>query len=480
MIRTTLLAASLAALAPVAIDDDGQDLTALSMRELSDLIVRARGLLEHRLLGPPGAEIEPDSSVGYEGAGRLLERDVLDDEGILAVRGDGAYYSFTTGTNDYDVSPDIGSSNGRLTSGFAGLDEGYVLDLGEVDLLELSDWSPSQLASLPEERHVAAELLSGDTIDIRTREGQREIAAELAELGFEPWAEVHAGHTYLVRSYQRGWSDLLVGLRVDEVGARGIAFHWKLLESWEVERANPYRPAPRPPAAALAAEAPSWLHALDDDALIDWLRGARALATERLLQPKPELREALAALLRGDGAGLFRMSPSTWSGHLVSGAGGASSYSIHDRRLARRRGGYLWLEQASEDRFDIGVSEGFARRLDDADLASLDLDAISEAADDPVEQGILTLFFEPLSSTDYAASKREWSELQSEGRTLGLRAHETLAAVPAHTGIGHTFLVRCVELGEYDFTAVVQLVGTDEWGFDLAYKILEQRPVAPR
>src|SRR5215204_3381547 len=67
---------------------------------------------------------------------RLLPREKWDDK--LSMRGGGSYYSFTLRSNEYGRSTDIGLEQGRFMVGFAGADFGFITDLGDVPLENVS------------------------------------------------------------------------------------------------------------------------------------------------------------------------------------------------------------------------------------------------------------------------------------------------------------------------------------------------------
>jgi hypothetical protein len=68
---------------------------------------------------------------------RLLPRGKWDDK--LSMHGGGAYYSFTRLTHEYGRGSDVELAQGQLSVGFAGADFGFMLDLGDVRLEDVSE-----------------------------------------------------------------------------------------------------------------------------------------------------------------------------------------------------------------------------------------------------------------------------------------------------------------------------------------------------
>src|SRR5690606_25513520 len=56
----------------------------------------------------------------------------------LGIRGDGAYFSFSTGSHSYNKTPEIELQQGRISVGFAGANYGMITDLGLIDTDKLA------------------------------------------------------------------------------------------------------------------------------------------------------------------------------------------------------------------------------------------------------------------------------------------------------------------------------------------------------
>jgi hypothetical protein len=159
---------------------------------------------------------------------RLLPRGKFD--GKLSLRGGGAYYSFAYLVHEYRHGSDIGLEQGRFGVGFAGASYGFLFDLGDMALEEVTtETGPVRfLASFapptpePEARRMQNLLHDG------YQEGwfvyRRQVPAVV-------------GHTYVVRSVDYWMTDVLVAFRVlskDEEG--GVLLLWKMLRQFTPPR----------------------------------------------------------------------------------------------------------------------------------------------------------------------------------------------------------------------------------------------------
>lgn len=182
-------------------------LEGLSLEERIALVEELRIGFSRDLLTPAPELLEqhPDLAEA-EGVhiNRILNRGVFD--GVTLERGGGAYFSFTSFTNDYNQDPDLELQQWYFTSGFAGGDWGHVVRLEAGSLEEVA------LDDLPAE-------LRADVPPPRAR-GSRE--------------EVQVGAVYAVRSIRLDQSDLLVALEVLQRDEYGVTFAWRPLAEFAV------------------------------------------------------------------------------------------------------------------------------------------------------------------------------------------------------------------------------------------------------
>lgn len=181
---------------------------------------------EERLLAPDPGDVQAFADfLGQPDTGlvRLLPRER--GEKTLAIRGGGAYYSFSRRTHEYGFGSDIELSNGALSSGFAGADFGFFEEIAGESALE---------TMTPE--HPAASNLAAFEVPV-TLKGAREVqtasrsGAPLGRGRLLRQAGVVLGRTYVLRSVNYRSSDVLVAFRVvrrDDDGSTTLL--WKVLK----------------------------------------------------------------------------------------------------------------------------------------------------------------------------------------------------------------------------------------------------------
>jgi len=187
-------------------------------------------VLENKILSPSAEDKAASAEfLKQENTGliRLLPREKYaetPDKMTLTVRGGGAYYSFDGLT--HDGATDIELQQGNFSVGFAGCDYGIILKAGAVSLDEISVEHPSvsflaaykAAATEPQARVEQRRFGTGDVID-GIKYGER-VKAEV-------------GMTYILRSINYDYSDLLVALKVVRQDTDGsLIIAWKLLQKF--------------------------------------------------------------------------------------------------------------------------------------------------------------------------------------------------------------------------------------------------------
>jgi hypothetical protein len=182
---------------------------------------------DRELLAPPqGAVAQHAAFLAQPDTGlvRLLPREKFDRK--LGVRGGGAYYSFAHLVHEYKYGSDIGLEQGRFGVGFAGASYGFLFDLGDMALEEVTtETGPVKfLASF-----------APPTAEPEARKIQRRLHDGYQEGWFVYRRSIPAavGHTYVVRSVDYSMSDVLVVFRVlskDDGG--GVVLLWKMLKQF--------------------------------------------------------------------------------------------------------------------------------------------------------------------------------------------------------------------------------------------------------
>jgi hypothetical protein len=163
---------------------------------------------------------------------RLLPRETYDGNAkrALAIRGGGAYYSFTRKTHEYGYGSDIELSQDQLSVGFAGADYGLLLNLGDVSL--------DQVAS----DHVATRALLDYTPPIKEAEVRGENrklwqGIELSGFLFKGRVPAKVSNTYLLRSISIDNSDTLTAFRVVRKDGDGsLILVFKVLKKFPVPK----------------------------------------------------------------------------------------------------------------------------------------------------------------------------------------------------------------------------------------------------
>ena len=194
--------------------------------------------LEAELLAPPPADRERFAEFLAQpetGLVRLLPREKWDYK--LSIRGGGAYYYFAGRKQEYGFGSDIGLEQGTFSVGFAGANFGFITQLGDIPL--------EQVTRDAESAHFLANFAPPSVLP-KAREQQRKSGAgfQIGELTYKSHLPAHPGSTYLLRSINYELSDVLVAFRVvrkDEDGS--MVLLWKTLNKFptphlEKERAE--------------------------------------------------------------------------------------------------------------------------------------------------------------------------------------------------------------------------------------------------
>jgi hypothetical protein len=181
-------------------------------------------IAEEQLLAPDSQDVEAFASLLAQpdtGLARLLPRER--GEKALAIRGGGAYYSFSRRTHEYGFGSDIELSNGTLSSGFAGANFGFFEEAGEIPLEVITPEHPA--ASTLAAFETPATLAGARKVQSALRD-----AAGAGPRGLIRQVGVSVGRSYVLRSVDYGFSDVLAAFRVvrqDEDGS--ITLLWKIL-----------------------------------------------------------------------------------------------------------------------------------------------------------------------------------------------------------------------------------------------------------
>ncbi len=133
------------------------------------------------------------------------------------IQGGGSYYSFLSGSQEYGLGSDLGYTNGKFYTGFAGADYGYLVSLGDTPLDKLvaaNQEPPGWLDTISPDAWRYIWTYSPPTDIEKIREHQD--AARALIIGGTTMSEQVAaieGNSYLLRSIRFGDADILIAFR---------------------------------------------------------------------------------------------------------------------------------------------------------------------------------------------------------------------------------------------------------------------------
>jgi hypothetical protein len=173
---------------------------------------------------------------------RLLPRQKFDsdvykeNQKSLTLRGGGAFYSFNRLTHEYGAGSDLALDQGQFSVGFAGADYGFMTNLGDLPLENVSIETPAAIL-------FAAYKAAREEPLARTEYRRLPAGAELQGVPIKSRTPMRLNSTYLLRSVNYLNSDVLVAFRVVRIDTDGSAIIlWKLLSKFETPKFNRLAP----------------------------------------------------------------------------------------------------------------------------------------------------------------------------------------------------------------------------------------------
>lgn len=147
-------------------------------------------------------------------------------------QGGGSYYSFTTGSHDYQKTAQISLEQNNLRTGFAGADYGLMSDLGDLPLQNIGPQTP-------EVAFLQGYKAPGNILDARVEQRRaQEYKAEALFFKFY-WPAV-VGHTYVLRAITFGEADTLVAFRPVRKDIDGsLIIQWRPLADFDKPQLDP-------------------------------------------------------------------------------------------------------------------------------------------------------------------------------------------------------------------------------------------------
>lgn len=155
---------------------------------------------------------------------RLMPREKFDRK--FTVQGGGSYFSFTTGSHDYQKIAQIGLEQNSLKVGFAGANYGFINDLGDVALADVTKETP-QVNFLLNYKPPT------DEPEIR-REQRKSWNYEASGAVYKSSLPAVVGHSYVLRAISFDAADVLVAFKVYRKDSDGsLIIFWKSIENFE-------------------------------------------------------------------------------------------------------------------------------------------------------------------------------------------------------------------------------------------------------
>ncbi|MDQ3749718.1 MAG: hypothetical protein M3367_12035 [Acidobacteriota bacterium] len=193
------------------------------LQKILDLNNQIR-ILEKDFLLPDAKDLEKAQKENFNVV-RLNPREKYDRK--LLIQGGGSYYSFTKNSHNYQDIAQIGLEQNNLKVGFAGADYGFIADLGETPLAEVSKeiLDVSFLANYKPPLNISE-------IRIEQRKAHN---YEANGVIYKSRLPAVVGHAYVLRAITFDRADILVALKVHRRDADGsLIIFWKIIEVFEV------------------------------------------------------------------------------------------------------------------------------------------------------------------------------------------------------------------------------------------------------
>ena len=192
--------------------------------------------LEGKLIAPAQEDLNQyadflkDSNAGIA---RVFPRDSGNERRPLLVNGEGAYYQFKGRTNEYGHGSDLEYStttSPTFSVGFAGVDFGFLAQVGQIDLRQVSD----QNAAVQYALNYRSPNGEGEP-SWRAEQRKWSSGMENGGISFRDRADAIVGMTYVVRSVNEGGYDIAVLFQVvrRDPTDGSLILAWKILKEFD-------------------------------------------------------------------------------------------------------------------------------------------------------------------------------------------------------------------------------------------------------
>lgn len=183
---------------------------------------------EKRILSPDKEDFENAQQENVN-VFRILPREIYDN-GLFTIRGGGAFYSFYFNIPDYGYGSDICLEQNYLSVN----NYGMMADLGEISLNEITKESPSANGIINYQKLKDTNSVYQDFETLHYQE------LKTNETIFKGRLPVAVGHSYLVRSINADYYDILAAFKIQRKDSDGsLIIFWKLIMQFE----TPHRSA---------------------------------------------------------------------------------------------------------------------------------------------------------------------------------------------------------------------------------------------
>lgn len=138
----------------------------------------------------------------------------------------GPYYSFTTKSHDYQKIAQIALTQDSLNVGFSGADYGFIADLGEMSLADITK-------DTPEVNFLVNYKPPTNEPDVRA-EQRKARNYEVDGFSYKDRVPAVVAHSYVLRAISFDRADVLVAFKIYRKDTDGsLIIFWKMLESFE-------------------------------------------------------------------------------------------------------------------------------------------------------------------------------------------------------------------------------------------------------
>lgn len=179
--------------------------------------------LENEIILPSTKDLKQAQKEGFDVV-RIMPRERYDRK--LTVQGGGSYYSFTTGSHDYQKIAQVGLEQNNLKVGFAGADYGFIADLGEIPLSDVTE-ETTEVNFLINYKPPTNE----PDVRIEQRKADR---YETNGLTYKTYMPAVVAHSYILRAISFDRADVLVAFKVHRKDADGsLIIFWKTIKNFD-------------------------------------------------------------------------------------------------------------------------------------------------------------------------------------------------------------------------------------------------------